>query len=219
MRNGDTVYVGHMGDFGVGTSVVDVSDLGAPRLLSQTATPYHTHAHKVQLADDLLLVNQERYPYDVFDPARAGVVVYDVSRPRELREIGYLAIPGLGVHRIWWVGGDMHMRQRGCPGRTAHGWSRSTCVTLQSLDCTTAGIFPSRKRRDLTWASGPPGANSTVITRSLMATGHMPVGSTPDSRCSPLRTAGYHCSPRYRGPGKQAAILIRTPRCRSAHVD
>jgi len=105
MRSQDVLYVGQMGDFGVGTSVVDITDPAVPRVVSQTTVPRHTHAHTTQLADGLLLVNNERYPYQVRDPASAGIRVYDVTRPRELREVGFLAVDGLGVHRIWYAGG------------------------------------------------------------------------------------------------------------------
>src|SRR5438105_9877766 len=101
MRNGDVLYVGHMGDFGIGTSVVDIADPGTPRVISQTAVPHHTHAHKTQLADGLLLVNNERYPYMHRDPASAGIRIYDVSHASDPRRIGFLPIDGLGVHRIW----------------------------------------------------------------------------------------------------------------------
>jgi len=60
MRNGDVLYVGHMGDFGVGTSVVDVSDPARPRVLRQIGVPTGTHSHKVQLAKGLLVVNYEQ---------------------------------------------------------------------------------------------------------------------------------------------------------------
>jgi len=139
MRDGDTVYVGHMGDFGVGTSVVDVSDLTAPRLVSQTRTPHHVHEHKVQLAEGLLLVNRERYPYDAQDPESTGVVVYDVTRPRELRQIGFLPIPGLGVHRIWWVGGRYAYASARMPG--THG---ARLVTIDLAD-------PRSPRLHATW--------------------------------------------------------------------
>ena len=138
MRNGDTVYVGHMGDFGVGTSVVDVSDLTAPRLLSQTATPRHVHEHKVQLAEGLLLVNRERYPYDVRDPESTGVLVYDVSRPRELRRVGFLEIPGLGVHRIWWTGGRYAYASARMPG--THG---ARLVTIDLADPSAPKLHAS----------------------------------------------------------------------------
>ena len=120
MRNGDVVYVGHMGDFGVGTSVVDVSDPAAPRVLRQIAVPKGTHSHKVQLAGELLLANHEQYPYRVGTPESSGLLVYDVSRAAEPRRIGFLPIDGLGVHRIWWSG-DRYAyasaRERGFRGR------------------------------------------------------------------------------------------------------
>ena len=139
MRNGDTLYVGHMGDFGVGTSVVDISDLTAPRLVAQTVTPHHVHEHKVQLADGLLLVNRERYPYTARDPESTGVIVYDVSRPRELRRVGFLPIEGLGVHRIWWIGGRYAYASARMPG--THG---ARLVTIDLAD-------PSEPRLHATW--------------------------------------------------------------------
>ena len=125
MRNGDVLYVGHMGDFGVGTSVVDVSDLRRPRVIAQLPAPARAHAHKTQYADGLLLVNNERYPYDVTDPERTGVVVYDVSRADAPRPIGFLEVAGFGVHRIWWTGGRYaYASARGRPG--THGASLIT---------------------------------------------------------------------------------------------
>ncbi len=105
MRNGDVLYVGHMGDFGVGTSVVDVSDLTRPRVVRQIDVPQGTHSHKVQLAGDLLLANHEQYPYRVGVPESSGLLIYDVSKPAEPKRVGFLPIDGLGVHRIWWTGG------------------------------------------------------------------------------------------------------------------
>ena len=105
MRNGDVLYVGHMGDFGIGTSVVDVSDLRHPRVLRQVPVPGGTHSHKVQLAGQLLLANHEQYPYRIGVPESTGLIVYEVSTPAEPKRIGFLAVDGLGVHRIWWTGG------------------------------------------------------------------------------------------------------------------
>ena len=106
MRHGDVLYVGHMGDFGVGTSVVDIADVSQPRVVRQIGVPQRTHSHKVQLADGLLLANHEQYPYRVGVPESTGLLVYDVSGdPREPRRIGFLPIDGPGVHRIWWDGG------------------------------------------------------------------------------------------------------------------
>ena len=129
MRNGDVLYVGHMGDFGVGTSVVDVSDLRRPRVIAQLPAPARAHAHKTQYAGDLLLVNNERYPYDVTDPESAGVVVYDVSRADAPRRIGFLEVAGLGVHRIWWTGGRYAYASARLPG--IHG---AALITVDLAD-------------------------------------------------------------------------------------
>jgi hypothetical protein len=94
-------FVGHMGESRVGTSVVDVSDPTRPRVATQLETPTGTHSHKVQVVGDVLLVNHER---SGFEPQardwRAGLKVYDVSRPAQPREIGFLPTPGKGVHRM-----------------------------------------------------------------------------------------------------------------------
>ena len=105
MRNGDLLYVGHMGDFGVGTSVVDIADPARPRVLRQIPVQKGTHSHKVQLAEGLLLANHEQYPYRLGVPESTGLVVYDVAKPADPRRIGFLPVNGLGVHRIWFAGG------------------------------------------------------------------------------------------------------------------
>ncbi|HKW78670.1 MAG TPA: hypothetical protein VJQ09_06170 [Candidatus Limnocylindria bacterium] len=120
MRSGDVLYVGHMGDFGVGTSVVDISDVARPRVVRQIPVPRGTHSHKVQLADGLLLANHEQYPYRVGIPESTGLLVYDVADARDPKRIGFLPVEGLGVHRIWWEGGRYayaSAREKGFAGR------------------------------------------------------------------------------------------------------
>ena len=36
---------------------------------------------------------------------RSGLSIHDISKPAELREIAFLEMPGLGINRLWWVGG------------------------------------------------------------------------------------------------------------------
>ncbi len=35
----------------------------------------------------------------------AGLRVFDISTPDRPREIGFLSLSGIGIHRIWYVGG------------------------------------------------------------------------------------------------------------------
>jgi hypothetical protein len=103
MREGDALYVGHFGITGMGTSILDVSDPATPRLVDQWRAPPGTHTHKVQVADGLLLVNEERFRGG--EGHSAGMRVYDVSEPLAPKRIGRFDSGGLGVHRIVWTGG------------------------------------------------------------------------------------------------------------------
>ncbi len=147
MRNGDVVYVGHMGDFNVGMSIVDVSDLTQPRLIAQLPVPARTHTHKTQYADGLLLVNHERYPYVGPDPESPGVVVYDVSRAADPRRIGFLPVAGAGVHRIWWTGG----RYAYASARSRPGLHGASLISIDLADPERPRIrdewaFPEQRR-------------------------------------------------------------------------
>jgi hypothetical protein len=95
-------YVGHQGTSDAGTSVVDVSDPTAPRLVHQIPRPAGTMTHKVQVLGDILIVNHQRNRYE--EPRlggwSAGLAVYDISRPDRPCQIGFFETPGAGVHRM-----------------------------------------------------------------------------------------------------------------------
>lgn len=93
-------YIGHMGESRVGTSVVDVSDPRSPRVVAQIETPEGTHSHKVQVHENILVVNYERNNRETAGDWQAGLKTFDISDPIAPRERGYLATPGKGVHRI-----------------------------------------------------------------------------------------------------------------------
>jgi len=90
-------FFAHMGDNGIGTSVVDVRDPSAPRLVKQIPVPPGIHSHKVQIVGDILLVNYEQYKGGT---GQGGLKVFDVSKPTEPREVGFLPMSGKGVHRV-----------------------------------------------------------------------------------------------------------------------
>jgi len=103
VREGNALYVGHFGPSGMGTTVLDVSDPASPRVVKQWPAPPGTHTHKVQVADGLLLVNQERFRQAT--DWTAGLLVYDISEPLAPKQIGRFDCGGAGVHRVVWTGG------------------------------------------------------------------------------------------------------------------
>jgi hypothetical protein len=118
-------FVSH--PFTGGFSVVDVRDPRRPRPVAYVPPPPGTRTLHLQLSDGILLVANEAdnsHSEKYLDKAQyfgaqlgqdtegleefsAGVRVYDVSSPAHPAEIGFLPIPGFGVHRLWWAGGAL----------------------------------------------------------------------------------------------------------------
>lgn len=107
MRSGDALYVGHTGTTGAGTSILDVRDPRRPVLVTQWEAPLRSHTHKVQVADGLLLVNHEKFPYraPADGPVSAGVAIYRLDDPFHPEQVAFWPSTGIGVHRIVWTGG------------------------------------------------------------------------------------------------------------------
>ena len=103
VRNANALYVGHHGPSGMGTSVLDVSDPRAPKVVRQIPAAPGSHSHKVQFGDDLLLVNEERFESD--GAFSEGMFVYDVGEALDPKPIAKFKTGGLGVHRIVYTGG------------------------------------------------------------------------------------------------------------------
>jgi len=103
LREGDALYVGHFGPSGMGTSILDVSDVTSPKVVRQWPTPPGSHTHKVQVADGLLLVNHEQFRGG--ENFSAGMAVYDLADPFDPQQIGWFDSTGKGVHRIVYTGG------------------------------------------------------------------------------------------------------------------
>lgn len=119
-------YVGHV--FSGGFSVIDVRDPRKPVFVRHIPQPGVTWSQHLQVHGDLLLVNNmkdmlrdatmnpeayyqgsigEKLSLDEGDPGfSAGMRVYDISDRANPREIAFLEVPGLGVHRIWYDGGE-----------------------------------------------------------------------------------------------------------------
>jgi hypothetical protein len=105
LRHEHALYVGHHGPSGQGTSILDVTDPAAPRLVSQWPAPAGTHTHKVQVGDGLLLVNHEHFPVAGPGTGSAGLAVYRLEDPLAPTPLGFWSSGGRGVHRIVYTGG------------------------------------------------------------------------------------------------------------------
>lgn len=118
-------YVGHV--FSGGFTVLDVRDPRKPRFVRHVPQPAGTWSQHLQTSGDLLLVvnmrdmlrnsglpegnyyvgsvagkldlSSERGGYS------AGMRVFDIKDRANPREIGFMALDGLGVMRIWYDGG------------------------------------------------------------------------------------------------------------------
>ena len=95
------LFVGHLAK--AGTTILDVANPASPRVVYQQVIPPHVHTHKVQIVDDLLLVNYEQFGAGT--PERTGFQILDISTPLQPQEIGFFSTGGKGVHRMWYAGG------------------------------------------------------------------------------------------------------------------
>jgi hypothetical protein len=123
-------FCGHM--FSKGFSIVDVRDPRNPKPAGYHAAPPGTWNIHLQTHENLLLVIHAK---DMFAAAEfqderayyktqvgrtvgtaaaekprkrdwsAGMAVYDISIPDQPRQIGFMPVEGVGVHRIWYTGG------------------------------------------------------------------------------------------------------------------
>ena len=120
-------YVGHI--FSKGFSVIDVRDPATPKVVQLCRRRRRTPGRCIcRPHDDLLLVIHDKdmfaqpeladeknyYKGSVDHHAKpeaaarnwsAGMAVYDISKPDEPRQIGFMPVEGTGLHRIWYVGG------------------------------------------------------------------------------------------------------------------
>jgi hypothetical protein len=97
--DGTTLYIGHM-SAPHGTTIVDVADPRAPRVLATIDIPAGWHSHKVRVANDTMIVNHERLAADADASFGGGLGIYDVSNPARPVLRSTWATAGTGVHRF-----------------------------------------------------------------------------------------------------------------------
>ncbi len=121
-------YVAH--PWSQGFSIIDVRDPKNPGEVTFVPAPPNTWTIHLQTHDNLLLVvnaldlfaDKSKFPDEksyytrnvgetvgntagAQRPWTAGMTVYDISNPTAPRQIGFLPVEGVGIHRLWYVGG------------------------------------------------------------------------------------------------------------------
>jgi hypothetical protein len=96
-------YLAPMKD--VGTTIVDVRQPRAPKVVAQLEVPANTHAHKVQVSGGIMVINHEKVPQYKGTDFSAGIEIYDVKDPSAPRLLTFFRTGGTGVHRFWFVDG------------------------------------------------------------------------------------------------------------------
>ena len=97
--DGTTLYIGHM-SAPHGTTIVDVADPRAPRILATLDMPAGWHSHKVRVANGMMIVNHERQEPDGDPEFGGGLGIYDVSDPAHPVLRTKWRTAGNGVHRF-----------------------------------------------------------------------------------------------------------------------
>jgi hypothetical protein len=96
---GTTLYIGHMRPTS-GTTIVDIADPRAPKVIASVAVRDGWHSHKVRVAGDIMIVNQEKFGKPSRTETGGGIDIYDVSKPSEPKLITEWRTIGGGVHRF-----------------------------------------------------------------------------------------------------------------------
>jgi hypothetical protein len=133
---GTTMYVGHMRN-PYGTTIVDVADPREPKVLAQIAVPEGWHSHKVRVANDVMIVNHERFGKGN-EEFGAGLGIYDVADPTEPKLITQWRTHGAGVHRYEFDGRYAYISP------TAEGYVGNIMMILDLAD-------PARPREVGRW--------------------------------------------------------------------
>ncbi len=80
----DRAYVGHVNP-PAGTSIIDISDITQPRILNTLGMPAHTHSHKVRVAGDIMVINNENFTRHM----KAAGAKLPEMRDRLTQELGH----------------------------------------------------------------------------------------------------------------------------------
>jgi len=142
------------------------------------------------------------------------MAVYDISKPEDPKQIGFMSVEGTGLHRLWYVGGR---------------WAYASALLDGFSDYILIAIdLKNPKKPVLAGKYWLPGMNVAagekanwptkngrfgLHTRSSMTTSPTAVGATDASPSSTSRIRPIPSSSSIR-PGRRPLAAARTMRCR-----
>ena len=141
MVNKGHAYICHA--FSTGATVLDVRDPRNPKPVNFLPVHPASWSLHCQTNGDLLLMIEEFNFYSTFNSEKlyyegsisgvhssrfgkrgedysAGLRIYDIKDPANPRSIGFLEVEGLGLHRVWWDGGQYVYGSAFLDGYTDH---------------------------------------------------------------------------------------------------
>ena len=161
-------YVGSVGTSSgtapEGFTVHDVRDPTRPKKVFEFNAPPGVHCHKLRrVGDHILYVNSERLVGDKGKNARAGLFIFDISKPDQPREVGFYDTPGSGPHRF----GVDNARGLAFLPNDAPGWNKRVIWTLDvknPLKPEVVSIWglPWQKTEEPGAGNDPMPADSTI---------------------------------------------------------
>ena len=228
-------YIGHI--FSKGFSVVDVRDPAHPKYVKHVAAPPNTWTLHLQAHDDLLLVihNKDMFAQPELSDEKAyykgsvdhhakpeaaarnwsaGMAVYDLSKPEDPKQIGFLPVEGTGLHRLWYIGGRWAYASA-----LLDGFSDYILITIDMADPKKPVLAGKYWLPGMNVAAGEkanwPTKNGRFgcITPSSTTTSPIAAGATPASPLSTSRTRPIRNSSSTRF-GRRRSEAARTTRCR-----
>ena len=83
-----------------GTTIIDIADPRAPRVIAKIVVRDGWHSHKVRVRGGIMVVNQEKFGKSSPNEIGGGIDIYDVADPANPKLISEWRTVGGGVHRF-----------------------------------------------------------------------------------------------------------------------
>jgi hypothetical protein len=144
---GDRWYLFTAHFYHAGWSVVDVTDPAKPEVVRFIQWPRNAYTWQVDLSGDVMITALEAaraFPnFGLRDPSDEGVLIWNISDPRDPRLLGQYHTGGTGTHRNFYGGGRYMHLAAGMPATKVTSTSSSTLQIRRTQKKLGAGGCPA----------------------------------------------------------------------------